>query len=243
MKNLFIAIAFVALLASPVMATIYETGSGPISVTCNIAAYAQVIWQDNAIAFSDANDGTGDWWNDTALEGYAYNALPKGSGDPDEVKASTDPWAGYSDGVWYESRDDADIYVHSNVDLNMTVADNGPLTSGSDTLPTWFTLAAYGNAGSAIIGGSPYSGSSSLPGGTNTGTFLYNSGSRSLGYGNSSYEYPTQDAMPLDNGGDYTAVLAAETDATLTFHVRIHRNGLSDPSGNYSTTIGVTFSE
>ncbi len=247
MKSLLIVIAMIiaiGLLTSSAMAVTWDGAqSGSISVTCDIPGYAQIQWQDTQIAFSNNNDATGDYWNDTAVEGSVYNPLPKGTSDPDEIKASTDPWAGYSDGVWYESRDNAMIYLHSNADLTMTVADNGPLTSGSDTVPTWFTLSAYGSGGSALINSQPYGGSPGLPGsqtGT-TGTFLYESGT-SLLFGNSSYEFPQQDAIPLDGGSNsWDADLDAETDATLTFVVRIHRNGLSDVMGTYTTSIGVSF--
>jgi hypothetical protein len=215
----------------------YQNGDSDedITVNCNIDTYVQVIWDtDMTIDFSSANDGTGDWWNDTAVEGSAYSALP---GGPDEVKASTDAWAGYDDGVWYESRDDVHIYVHSNTSIDMNITDNGGLKDGDDTIPTWFTLGAFGDSGSALIGDIPYSGSPALPGGPNTGTFLHDATSRTLGWG--VREYPNQDAMPLNGGAAYKATFPPETDATLTFHARIHRNGLSDSAGNYSTTIPV----
>jgi hypothetical protein len=244
---LLAAVALLALTGPAAMAITWDYGDPPtgdadedIDVEITIDGYAQVLWQDLSIVFSDNNDGTGDWWNDTAVEGTAYSALPSGT---DEVKASTDPWAGYDDGCWYESRDSARVYVHTNADIDMTVTDSGDLADGGDTIPTWFTVSAFGLGGSAIVGDATYNWNAGLPGAVGTGTFMYESGSDLLHPGTDvGMEYPNQDAIALDGSGTWKADLDAETDATITFVVRIERHGLSDSAGVYTTTIPVAFS-
>jgi hypothetical protein len=243
MSRYLLVIAALALICSPALALeIDESGDdngGKIDVTLDIAEYAQVVWgqtQDMKIEF-----GSPDWyWDGPNVQGSAYKLAPDTATNW-WLKVANDPWAGdlangsNPDGTYYESGQQADIYVKANSNIDMTVTDNGPLTSGSNTIDTWFTLCAAAPGG-ALIGGIIRNNSTGQPG--DPGTYFDESGASLVPGG----AYPTQDAIPLDGvSNSWNVDLDAPLLCTLTFHVRCHRQGLNDAAGNYTTTIGVGF--
>ena len=246
MITLFALAAVLALCAPAAMAvTIGDDGPGPhnIVVTCDIPDWAQVIQEDLTITFVSDNDATGDWYHETLVEGAAYSALPSGT---DEVKASTDPWAGYATGVYYESKDSARIVMRSNCGMSFTVGDPGDLAWDGNSIPTWFTLSGFANP-NAVLGGTAYNFTSVLAEAGTTGTFFYESvATTTLAPGPTAADvHPTQDAIRLgtsSGGSGWAADLTGgRNDATLTMAARILRNGITDPSGVYTTTIPITF--
>jgi len=254
MSKYIIAIAALALLCSPAFATTWEgDGAVDIVVTLDIGGYVQFVEKNSTVEF-----GSPDYYNDDMVEGAAYTVTPGAEfwqQDPSGAWAGDYASGSNPDGTWFESEDSARIGVKGNVNLDMIIDDQGPLKDGSNTIPTWFTVSAFGDVTQdsvgpgALIAGQIYESSANagLPGvvaGT-AGRFFYDSGSRVLvlDLTGTANEFPNQDALPLNSGVDYTADLDASVDCTLTFVSRIHRTGMAQPAGNYSTTIGVLIKE
>ena len=247
-KALVILIALA--LAAPAMAVWdFPSGggkSGPISVTLVIPCWTQIDWQDTAIAFTnDATAGGGDWYRPFGTptgERGVYLALTGVAGWPDTWdKASTDPWAnGY-----YESRDDADIYMKSNCDLTMAVANGLDLTgaSTSHTMDTWYTIAGCGNGG--FWEGGVYHNDGTPPLSAFPGAYLADDIPPPPAVPDGIYEWgifhPNQYPFPMTTGGGSLAMLPI-IDGTMTFHARVERNNINDFADTYTTSIVVTFS-
>jgi len=143
-----LVILCVLVMTMPALATINQAGNSTVTVKLTIVPYAYIEYQDDSygIASSPEPDcefsstpGT-DWWRSVAtlpdsgiIGAYQHNAS-KG--------AATDGWAvGY-----YETADNATIFIKSNMDLDATLACSGDLTgtTTSATIPTWFTISVVG---------------------------------------------------------------------------------------------------
>ncbi len=239
-----ILIAIMAVAALAVSAAAYTTtwdGSptGDITIYLGLNCYVQVEWQDTDIVFNEVGD-----WYCTQLEGVGYSACP----DPDG-KDPTNPWAGggyyTSDlGMYYESADGAVIFVRSNNPLSMKVTANGNLHAvdpdcGDCYIPTWFTVAA-----APFMVDGTWTGVGNIPG-DGWGTYLDEEAAGTFGYNDGTYGiYPMQKAFPCSPAlGNWTlGPLCPGVEGTLKFLARIHRNGMEDPGGDYTTVLNVLFS-
>ena len=219
----------------------YSTASGDISVSLSIPCWAEVDWQDVSIVFT--SDVPGDWYRlmSGTVRGLYDRTETAAHTYPDtRDKASTDPWAnGY-----YESFDYADIYVKSNCDLTMTVADGNDLTCDSHTLPTWFTICGCGDPSGFVEGGTTHNDGtppqSSFPGAYLADEYPAPPGTVHDGVYEWGAYYPDQYPFPMTTGGGYLD-MGAVVDGTFTVHARVERNNVTDYAGDYTTDINVTF--
>jgi hypothetical protein len=250
MVRYVLASVLVLLLAAPVGATVYETnGTDPdITITLTIGCYTNVYWNntdaDHNIYFNDTvqnGSNTGDWFRDRSggVRG-AYGAA---------TKSSQDAWA---DG-YYESYDAAFFWLQSNCHVDWTVTPSGDLTSSTDALPTWFTIAFTNNTGG---GGGFINNDTRQTCGTipldGAGTYAQDSNSDGVmtlfsctddGGGNAFY--PDQWPFPM-TGGPYTTTAHSFSpfcEGTILFHARAERSALQDDAGTYTATINMAFSE
>ena len=255
MAKYLIASVLVLALAAPAGATVHVThGTNPqaISITLNIPCFTNIYWNDpgssddgddQAITFNDlVQDGTnnGDWYRATSdgLTGAYGNA----------TKSSQDAFAeGY-----YESHDAALFWLDTNCDATMTATSGGNLSNGSATLPTWYTAAFTNNTGCTwnVDCGFIDAGSRD-PCGTipMDGQGCYGDDDTSPTYAmeftatDGAAFYPSQYSFPMDDGSPtvYTAGFSAHAPGTILFPARALRSGMSDPSGNYTTSLTIGF--
>lgn len=256
MSRIILASLLVMLLALPAMATVHENnGTDPhdITINLNIPCYTNVYWNntddDHTINFCDVvqnGSNNGDWWRDpsSGVRGaYSANdalAFPYN-------KPSQDAFAqGY-----YESYDHAFFWLESNCNVDWTVTDNGDLSNGSSTIPTWFTIAFSNNTdggGGFIDGGARQScGQIPLDG---YGTYAQDSGGdltmtlfACTDDGGGSAFHPNQWPFPCNNSSWTTASpsFSAFCQGTVLFHARALRSGLQDQAGSYTTSIDMAF--
>jgi hypothetical protein len=217
-----------------------NTPQNVINVTLDIGCYTNIYWNNNAeenIVFSDlVQDGAnaGDWWSSVLTGAY-------GNADPGDPKASQDAYAtGY-----FESYDAALFWLQSNCDVTMTVTPSGDLTSGSNTIPTWYTAALTNgtnctwNVDCGFINGGvrapdgiiPLDGQGSYADDDMAGGWMLSGGAF----------YPNQHSFPM-TAGAFTADFTAFAEGTILFHARALRSGISDNAGTYTATIGLAFS-
>ncbi len=211
---------------------------GDIEINLQVDCYIQITWQDTEIDFTDQSPY--DYWS-TQLMGLGYSACPD-----DDNKHPMDPWAGdqwYTggNGRYYESHDGAVIYVHTNNELTMSVQTNGDLTgqvhpAANNTIPTYFTVAL-----APFMIDDVWLTTGTIPGG-GQGSYLYESGLGVFGYNNPSYNYPDQYAFPCAPASQWQlGPMMPETQGTIKFLCRIHRNGMADPGDHYYTSLNVMF--
>ncbi|MBN1352811.1 hypothetical protein JXJ21_25705 [candidate division KSB1 bacterium] len=255
MKKLIVLMIAVALCAAPAMAQIQWDGGNhqcQTTVSVTIPQWAQVVCQDpDGITFSSnattgapssdgSNNGAGDWYKSAASGANPhglYASIDVGCGN----KASTDPWAGAEyitgdadgspSGIYYEATDYAHHYIRTNTDITGTVTAT-TLTSGSHTIPTWFTIAfaPFWEAGLQVsVATLPYDGAGAYgaDGGSNT---IAKTGNAT---GNSPH------AFAADTPWSYP--VAAPAFGTITLHSRILRKGMMDVAGTYTGTITVNY--
>jgi len=226
-------------LAAPASAQHQWDGAqaGTFSVAITVMGYTQVVWQDTDIvfAYNDYTNLTGDYRRALAgTERGLYVALD-GSGDNDN-KASGDAWTE----AFYESRDGAHLWLDTNTDILMTVTAGGDLTSGGDTIPTWFTLAGSGLAGGFLRGGL-YVNDGNIPGDGAGGYAADDSGPDDIMELGSTAFHPNQYPFPMTGAGPWTLDLDGHSKGNLKWLARCERHGMDDPAGTYLTTIDVGF--
>lgn len=249
---LLLAMIFVA--ASAVNADINTPNvvhTNSIEISLTIPGYTSVTWpapgdptpdpsqpvdgSHETITFNDTvQDGTnhGDWYNDE-LEGQ-YGSAPA---------ASTDPGAeGY-----YESYDQAEFWLESNVNSTMTLTSGGNLTNGSAELPTWYTVAfqnqAHYPSDSGFIDGGIHHFDGQIPGYPAAAYGADDDGDHVIEkFPGPGRFWPDQYAFPMVEGGSptvYTANFTAYTEGRIIFHARTLRSAESDPAGAYTTDLTV----
>ncbi|MCK4546167.1 MAG: hypothetical protein KAW17_01885 [Candidatus Eisenbacteria sp.] len=255
MLRYVLASALVLLMAAPAGATVYETnGTTPddITITLTIGCYTNVYWNntdaDHNIVFNDIvqdMSNTGDWYSSILRAGYGS-----------ATKSSQDPYAtGY-----YESYDGAFFWLESNCDVQWDVTPDGNLTSNTDQLPTWYTIAFTnnkdtgldGNIGGGFIDGDARWSCGTIPldGGGTYAQDANSDGSMTLFQcyddfgtpGDQSAFYPNQWPFPMTEGmkrGNYHA----SCQGTVEFKARVERSGLADDSGVYTAHINMVFTE
>jgi len=236
-----VIVAIMAVVALAVPAAAYETtwdgdAAGDITIYLTLDCYIQIEWQDTDIVF----DGVSGWFCDQ-LEDVAYAACPDGDG-----KFPTDPWAGSSyyasGGLFYESADGAVIFIRSNNPLSMSVTTNGDLyfeEEGCESyIPTWFTMCA-----APFMVDGVWTGVGDIPG-DGWGTYLNETGAGVLGYNDPvEGKHPNQTAFPCAPPANNWVLgpLCPGIEGTLKFLGRIHRHGMEDMGGNYTTVLNVLF--
>jgi hypothetical protein len=248
-----LVILCVLALAFPTWAAWTVNGNNVITVSLTIPGETWIQFQDDTwgTATSPEPDivfGTGDYHNTTLIGTYASGYTP----------ISTDPYGtGY-----YESLDGATIYMKSNQDLTETIAVSGPLTSGTHTLPSWFTVAVTGydeTAGAPDPNGfrlgSSQSGTGWVADGIIPGATMGGYGGHLLGGGGGTGSsqgpgpiyfggqpfWGVQDAFQLISG-NYTMDLDAPVGpGTMKFLGRVLRSGMADVAGAYTATMTISF--
>jgi len=237
------ALVFLMVLLVATAAWSYEvvwdiTGDNPQLVTINlqINCYIQVEWQDTAIEFDEAGWGAADYWS-TQLMGLGYSP-----GADDDNQWAGSPWAGDdwyagTTGRFFESGDNAHVFVHSNNEFWMDVTVNGDLygtiNSASNTIPTWFTcaLCPFIMGGVQLMGNVPIGGN---------GHYLTDAGGGFFGHGDT---YPNQQAFPCATAATWRLNFTPEAEGTIAFLARVERHGMADPGDHYYTDFLVTFGE
>jgi len=248
-------------------------GSASIEIECEIPPYIQIIWQeptqqgsvatckaDLTIAFTDSDQEwtlgpEADGGGTPSLKGYYHCFEAKSEPESDDWpsgeknwcagKPPTDPWAH----AWFESLDQAQLYINTNTNLTMTVTPQGKLNDGSGhELPSWFTMCGTGlEAHDGFLwGGAPYT-HGDVPTVGRDGAYFAdkggnpNSGSLTMLPSNPNTKYPSQYCFAME-GGPWIAHFDPPTRGTIVFHARIFRDGMNDVAGVYTGTIKVDFS-
>jgi len=260
MRKLLVLLCLLGLVAVVSAQTTY--GPANVVVTLNIPIWSSVSWQDMTIDFGPAGqagqippvlgaNGPGyDRWA-WVLQGVAYSGVP----DPAGTVFADDPWAGDpnnpplypASATYWESGDQADIYVVSNGGMTLSITPSGDLNNGAgNTLPTWFTAAgSWWQGGGFIADGTFYGGGWPLGGvmGWNPGQFLSDAAGTNFGFnfvplaGN---VLPTQVAFAMAGSPTYSMVMTQYVRGTFTFHSRVLRSGMADAVGNYTANLAVT---
>ncbi len=238
-----VIVAIMAVVALTLSAAAYDTvwdgsPSGDITIDLMLNCYVQIEWQDVDIVFDDNAD-----WYCAQLEGLGYSACP----DPDG-KGPLNPWAGggyYTSnmGMYYESFDGAVIFFRSNNPLSMDVTVNGDLHAvdpdcGDCYIPTWLTMCA-----APLMVEDVWTGVGTIPN-DGWGTYLHLDSPGVLGYNDPVYGvYPMQQAIPCEPPATHYVLgpLCPGVEGTMKFLARIHRNGMLDAGGDYSTVVNVLF--
>jgi hypothetical protein len=213
---------------------------GNIDINLQIDCYIQIIWQDTDINFTDQPPY--DWWSTTLVPVGNQRCPDDGNQHP------MYPWAGdayyAASGRYYESDDGATIYIHSNNDLTMRVHTNGDLTGTNlpiptppNTIPTWFTLALCPfQINSVWIAGH------NIPFCGNPGCYASDTDTDGNMEVCTCPDHPNQFVFPCAPASqDFFLDLDAETQGTMKFLARIHRNGMADPGDLYYTFLDVHF--
>jgi hypothetical protein len=245
----------------------YTSEDQTVTINLEVAAYAQVMWQDAdgdgdvtdedlSIDFSDDASVVEDWTlgpdadgiggsdGDGAAAYYGVNSASSNTGDYDDNnleyaagKVATDSWA---EGC-FKSWDQVQVYVNTNTDVEMTVTPNGQLANAAgDTLPSWFTVSGY-DYGGFQLAGMTYTGGNAPNATSGTdGSYFQAVGSGGYSLTGAYTAYPNEWCFPM---GDNARVLDADapTQGTITFKAVVERNGMDDVAGSYSGTIDVDF--
>ncbi len=237
-----IIVTIMAIAALTLSAAAYTTvwdgdAAGDITIYLGLDCYVQIQWQDIDIIFNDGTD-----YFCPQLEDIGYSACPDGDG-----KGPLNPWAGsgyYTGdaGMYYESADGAVIFFRSNNPLSMEVDSNGDLHAvdpdcGDCYIPTWFTMCA-----APLMVEGEWVGVGTIPG-DGWGTYLHEDSPGVLGYNNIPHGlYPTQEAFACEPANHWVlGPLCPGVEGTMKFLARIHRNGLADAGGDYTTVLNVLF--
>ena len=212
---------------------------GDIEINLQVDCYIQIIWQDTEIHFTDQEPY--DWWS-TQLMGLGYSACPDDDNQHPMYPWAGDQWYTQGQGRYYESRDGAQIFVHTNNELSMWVHTNGDLTGqvhpeANNTIPTWFTVAL-----APFMIDDAWLTTGTIPG-DGQGSYLYDLGTGFFGYNNPTYNYPNQYAFPCAPASQTWRLgpMMPETQGTIKFLCRIRRHGMADPGDHYFTWLDVTF--
>lgn len=254
MRKVLVILCVLAL-TLPAMAAWTVLGNNTITVSLTIEGETWIQFQDDAWATAvspepDIIFGAGDYHNTVLIGTYAAGYTP----------ISTDAYGtGY-----YESLDGATIYMKSNQDLTETIAVSGPLTSGTHTLPSWFTVAVTGYDETLNVAdplgfrlGSSQSGTGWVADGVIPGSTTGGYGGHILGggggtgisagppdapiYWGGQPFWGLQDAWQMA-AGNYTMDLDAPVGpGTMKFLGRVLRSGMADVAGLYNATLTVTF--
>jgi hypothetical protein len=258
LRSLVAALCVLALAGAVAAAPIGDQqGNSTITVQLTIAKYSQVWYQDDSYGIAGGGEpdivfsstAGVDWYN-TALSG-AYGT---------HTQAATEAYAcGY-----FESADGATIWIKANCDLSGNVATSGDLTSGSNTIPTWYTIAVtgwddcqgihdpngfrLGNSGSGtgwVNEGTP-PGASSPGGYAGDGDGFFSDIGAAVTpviFGGCAF-YPNQDCFQMANTSGSTFDLDAPVGpGTMQFLARCLRSGVHDVAGAYTATITPTFTQ
>ena len=242
----------VLILSTSAFATKDGPYEGDIAVSLTIPVETK-IWYQGAggaeIEFSNT-EGT-DTYRLTA-DGLIGLYLPTDAGS----KVATDAWAS----SYYESKDGAEIWMYSNVDLTGSLTTSGDLDDGfGHTLTTWYTIAVHGYEKSLHIPDPHGFRLGNAPGGwvadgviPGEGQGGYAGDGDQVGediagpvtpifFGNQAF-YPSQDAFQMATASGSTFDLDAPVGpGRMKFRARCLRNGMSDAAGPYTTTITATF--
>jgi hypothetical protein len=259
LRSLVVGLCVLALATTAAAFTDIQ-GNSTITVSLNIGKYTQVWYQDDSynIAVAPEPDivfsGTqGVDWHNTALIG-AYSATSSATG------AATEGWAcGY-----FEASDGATIFMKSNCDMSGTIATSGDLTSGANTIPTWFTVAVtgwddcqgihdpngfrLGNSGGTTAGWvddctPPFAATPGGYGGDGTAAGDLAGPVTPILFGGQGC-YPNQDCFQMVGNNGATFDLDAPVGpGTMKFLARCFRKGTQDVAGNYSATLTPTFTQ
>lgn len=216
-----------------------------ICIILDLPCWIQIDWQDCTIEFDGVNDY---WCYDLMGTGYYV----PGTDPYPEGKGCLDPWAGADyyapNGIYFESYDGADIYVHANNQLIMTVHTNGdlygtcvfPNCPEDHWIPTWFTVALCPFMIDDVwltTGTIPFSGGQQ-------GCYLGPGTAWDFLYDNAAYNYPNQHAFQCNPVSQTWTLgpLNPEVQGTIKFLARIWRRGLVDAGDDYRTCLDVAFS-
>jgi len=242
----------VLILTTAAFATKDGPDEGEVAISLTIPVETKVWYQGSGGANIEFSGSMGaDSYRSTA-DGLIGLYVPTDAGS----KVATDAWAS----SYFESDDCAEIWLYSNVDLTGSLVTSGDLNDGfGHTLPTWFTIAAHGYEKSLHIadphgfrlGNAPggwvadgiipgegqggYAGDGDLIGEDVSGPVT------PIFFGNQAF-YPSQDAFRMVTASGSAFDLDAPVGpGKLRFRARCLRNGMSDATGPYMTTITTTF--
>lgn len=264
MLRKILAALIVLALAVPVAATPDIDPPDSILVQLTIGEYAQVWFQDDNWGHSAPGERDLDIVFSGA-EGTDYYRLTSdgliGEYDPTTSTSGTaeDGWSmGY-----FESRDGATIWIQSNVDLDGYVCPQGDLEElgGGHTLPSWYTVAvtgydhgtgmpdpngfrlgnALGGSGWVSDGILPFASAGGYAGdGDATGNEVLLVPAGIFSFGNQGF-WPDQDAFAMASACGMFDFDAPVGPGTIKFLGRVHRNGVADPAGIYTSYINIGF--
>lgn len=256
-KKMLIMFCLLALTGTAFGAVDIPVPTQAITVTLTIDPYTQVLFQDDSwvnLPDGDENDIDIIFSNTVGVD-YHSPVLIGQYFTTDGISGSAgDGWAtGY-----FESKDGATIWMQSNHGIDGSLATSGDLDNGTNTLPTWFTIAVngydgvgndpngfrLGNSGSGtgwvmdglIPGGVPggYAGDGVAGGNDVSGPVTFAFGAQDF--------WPTQDAFQMSTAtGSNFDLDAPVGPGTMKFLARVLRSGVHDVSGVYTATITPTW--
>jgi hypothetical protein len=230
-------------MAAPAAAHTWDgSPSGTFDVTLEVMGYTQVQWQDTTIdfAFDNYTIAGGDYIRQPAGGVRGIYAPLDGTSAAPGGKSSGDAWTD----AYYESRDGAYLWLDTNTDVVMTVTSGGDLTNGTATLATWFTLAGSGDWSNGFLRGGLWMNDGNIPG-DGAGSYAADDiGPDNIMEMGGTFFHPDQYPFPMVGAGSgpWTLDLNGHSKGNLMWLGRVKRNGMDDPAGVYTTTIGVAFS-